>query len=450
MNQYDYDLFTIGAGSGGVRASRLAASFGARTAVAEPGPLGGTCVNAGCIPKKLLTYAAQFGQEEQEFSGYGWSGERRSFDWRTLVTNKNAEISRLNGVYERLLLEAGVTIVRGRASIVDPHTIQVGDNHYTARHILVASGGYPSIPEIPGAHLGIASDDAFHLNDLPPSVVVVGGGYIAVEFASIFDGLGSRTTLVHRGAGLLKGFDADLGIFLAQEMGKQGVRIRLNQSPIQVEKHELGLRLTLSDGSIESADMVLFATGRVPNTRGLGLEGVDVRLKASGGIAVDEHYRTNVDSIYAIGDCIGQVQLTSVALAEGTVVAKNLFNRGAHVLDYTAIPSAVFSHPNVAAVGLSEAQASAKGYATKIFRSVFTPLRQTLTTSPKKVMLKLVVDERSDRVLGAHMVGPDAGEIIQGIAIALRCGATKAQFDSTLGIHPTVAEEFVTMRMASA
>ena len=451
MAQYDYDLFTIGAGSGGVRASRFAGRLGARVAVAEERYLGGTCVNVGCIPKKLLSYAAHYGEDFADAAGYGWRVPAPAFDWPALLAGKDREIERLNGVYERLLSGAGVTLLRGRATLVDAHTVEVDGRSVSARYILVATGGWPVVPAIPGSDLAISSNEAFHLERLPRRVLVVGGGYIAVEFASIFNGLGVDTTLVYRGARLLKEFDADLGEFLAGQMQHKGVHIRYHSNITSIARAAPGnaLRATLADGSVLEADCVMYATGRAPNTRGLGLENAGVVLTADGAVAVGAQFQTNVASIYAIGDVIDRVLLTPVALAEAMVVAENLFGSGDRSLEYEGIPTAIFSNPNVGTVGLSEAQARARVGEVDIYRTRFGALRHQLTGSGEQVLMKLVVERSSERVLGVHMVGPDAGEIIQGFAVALKCGATKGQFDTTIGIHPTIAEEFVTMREAA-
>ena len=445
MTEYDYDLFTIGAGSGGVRASRFAAQLGARVAVAEDRELGGTCVNVGCIPKKLISYAAHYHGDFEDAAGFGWSVPPAEFDWPTLIANKDREIARLNGVYEKILGDAGVTLLRGRATVLDAHTVSIGDRQLSARHILVATGGRPSKPELPGIELAITSDEAFHLAALPRRVLVYGGGYIAVEFASIFAGLGVEVTLAYRGAQILRGFDSDLGATLAAEMAKKGVAIRLNTRLQGIVRGTAGLTVSLDDGTQLSVDSVLSATGRAPNTAGLGLEAAGVKLDPRGAVRVAADYRSNVPSILAIGDVIDRVQLTPVALAEGMYVAELLFGSGRAPINYENIATAVFSHPNVGTVGLTEAQARSRG-AVQIFRSRFRALRHTLSGRDEQTMMKIVVDAASDRVLGVHMVGPDAGEIIQGFAVALQCGATKAQFDATIGIHPTSAEEFVTMR----
>ncbi len=451
----EFDLFVIGAGSGGVRAARWAAQRGARVAVAEQGPLGGTCVNLGCIPKKLFAYAAHHPGDVAGARGFGWTGPAPVFDWATLRNNKNVEIARLNGVYERLLVGAGVTIMRGRARVAGPNEVQVDGRLVHARHILVATGGRAVRPDIPGAGHSITSDEAFHLERLPRSVLVVGGGYIAVEFASIFNGLGVATTLVHRGERLLRHFDAEVGPFLADQMRVHGVDIRLGRQVAAIAIAGSGggaegnggrLVVTLDNGDAIPCDDVLYATGRLPNTLDLGLEEAGVELAAHGAVRVDALFQTRVPSIHAIGDCIDRMQLTPVALSEGMFVADRLFGRGERSVSYDNIPTAVFSHPNVATVGLTEGEARERHGDVRIYRSTFTPLREQLARTGGRVLMKLVVDAVTDRVLGVHMVGPEAGEIVQGFAVALTCGATKAQFDATLGIHPTAAEEFVTMR----
>jgi len=443
--KYDYDLFTIGAGSGGVRASRFAAGFGARVAIAEERYLGGTCVNVGCIPKKLFSYAAHFHEDFEDAAAYGWRTGEPAFDWKTLLGHKDREIARLNGVYERLLKSSGVEIFRGRASVVDPHTVEMDGRRMTTQHILVATGGWPVKPVIPGADLAFTSNEAFHLDSLPRRVVVMGGGYIAVEFASIFNGLGVETTLVYRRERLLRTFDADLGRFLGEQMAAKGIRIRYGCNIAAIARNGL-LHSTLTDGSVIESDGVMLATGRAPNVAGLGLERAGVELAANGAVVVDGRYQTSVPSIHAIGDVTDRVLLTPVALAEGMVVADRLFNAGRRGMSYENVATAIFSHPNVGTVGLSEEDARERGLDAVIYRSTFTPLKHTLTGRAEKSLMKLVVDRKSDQVLGVHMVGPEAGEIIQGFAVALNCNATKAQLDATIGIHPTLAEEFVTMR----
>lgn len=445
MPRYDFDLFVIGAGSGGVRAARWAAGLAARVAIAEERYLGGTCVNAGCIPKKLLAYAAHYHEDFEDAAHYGWRAGAPHFEWPSLIAAKDREIARLNGVYERLLRSSGVEIVRARATLADRHTVEADGKRFSAEHILVATGGWPVKPDTPGAEFGFTSNEAFHLPELPRRIVIIGGGYIAVEFASIFNGLGAKTTLVYRSDRLLRAFDADLGRHLGEQMAARGVRIIYNRNIAAVERAAPYAAL-LNDGTRLDCDGVMLATGRSPNTRGLGLERAGVKLRENGAIVVDANFQTNVASIHAIGDAIDRVLLTPVALAEGMVVAERLFNPGGRVVDYENIPTTIFSHPNVATVGLSESEAQRRGIRTIIYRTVFTPLKHTLTGSAEKVMMKLVVDEETERVLGVHMVGPDAGEIMQGFAVALKCRATKRQFDATIGIHPTIAEEFVTMR----
>jgi len=449
MPRYDYDLFTIGAGSGGVRATRWAAGFGARTAVAEERYLGGTCVNVGCIPKKLFSYAAHFHEDFEDAVRYGWGPGAPGFDWKTLVANKDREIARLNGVYEKLLEDSGARIFSARATVIDPHTVEIGGRRVTAEHVLIATGGWPVKPPIPGAELGFTSNEAFHLPELPRRVVVFGGGYVAVEFASIFNGLGVDTTLVYRGPRLLKSFDADLGRFLGEQMAAKGIRILYERNISGIARGS-SLESTLADGTVLESDGVMLATGRAPNTRALGLENAGVRLAENGAVIVDENFQTSVPSIHAIGDVTDRLLLTPVALAEGMVVADRLFNKGVRMIDYENIPTTIFSHPNVGTVGLSEAEARKRGFDIAIYRTTFTPLKHTLTKRSEKVLMKLVVDRAGERVLGVHMVGPEAGEIIQGFAVALKCGATKRQFDATIGIHPTTAEEFVTLRQAVA
>ncbi len=446
MPEFDYDLFTIGAGSGGVRASRFSAGFGARVAVAEERYLGGTCVNVGCIPKKLFAYASHFSEDFEDAAGYGWTVGERRFDWPTLVENKNREISRLNSIYDRMLRAAGVEIFESRARIVDPHTVEVGGKSVTAGHILVATGGWPVVPDIPGKEFAITSNEAFYLDTLPEKIVIVGGGYIAVEFAGIFNGLGVEVIQLYRGPHFLRGFDDDVRHFLADEMRKKGVDLRFNQNVASIESAEQGLTAILESGEALTADTVMYCTGRVPLSGDLGLEAAGVEMRENGAIRVDENFRTSVPSIYAIGDVIDRMQLTPVALEEGMAVANALFNNQEKAVDYENVATAVFSQPNIGTVGLTEAEARERYGRVRIFASDFKALKHTLTSSDERTFMKLVVDSETDRVLGCHMVGPDAGEIVQGIAIALNCGATKAQFDATIGVHPTAAEEFVTMR----
>ncbi len=446
MSRYDFDLFTIGAGSGGVRASRVCATYGAKVAVAEERYFGGTCVNVGCIPKKLFSYAAHYREDFHDAAGFGWTVPEPTFHWPTLVANKDKEIARLNGIYERILANAGVTILKNRATIVDPHQVECGGKTYSAKHILVATGSWPTVPGIPGKELAITSNEAFFLPELPKSAIVVGGGYIAVEFASIFNGLGVKTTLVYRGKRLLRGFDAELGAKLAEEMAKKGVTIRFESDLASLAKSADGITATFKDASVMETGVVMYATGRKPNTRNLGLEAAGVNLATDGAIQVNKHLQSSVPSIHAIGDVTNRINLTPVATAEGMALAKTLFRNEPTEMDYDTIPTAIFSIPNLATVGLSEEAAKERGHGVDIYKTGFRALKHTLSGSEEKTFMKLVVDASTQKVLGAHMMGADAGEIIQGIAIAIKCGATKAQFDSTIGIHPTAAEEFVTLR----
>ena len=447
MPTFDFDLFVIGGGSGGVRAARMAAQTGARVGLAEAADLGGTCVNVGCIPKKLYSYSAGYAESFEEAAGYGWKlPAEPQFDWAHLKSQRAKEIGRLNGIYASLLKNSGVTLVTGWAQLVDGHTVEIGDKRHTARHLLVATGGTPFVPDIPGREHIVTSDAMFDLDPFPKRLLVVGGGYIACEFASIFNGLGSKVTQLHRRAHLLTGFDDDVRQFLASEMGKAGVDVRLNCEASSIARGADGLVVTLARGQQIEADTVLFATGRVPNTQGLGLEAAGVKLDEKGAIAVDAHYRTSVPSIYAVGDVSTRVQLTPVALAEAMVVVDELFGKGKRRMDYEFIPTAVFTHPNIGTCGYTELDARAKFGEITVFSSEFKSLRHTLSGRSERTFMKLVVDKKSDRVVGLHMVGADAGEVVQGFAVAMRAGATKAIFDSTIGIHPTGAEEFVTMR----
>jgi glutathione reductase (NADPH) len=446
MTTYDYDLFTIGAGSGGVRASRMAAGLGARVAVAEERYMGGTCVNVGCIPKKLFAYAGHYAEDIEDAVGFGWSTTPPRFDWSTLVANKDKEITRLNGIYERLLTAAGVKIFRARARVIDAHTVEVEGKRVSAANILIAVGGWPMVPDVPGKELAITSNEAFHLPQLPARVLIVGGGYIAVEFASIFHGVGVATTVSYRGERLLREFDADLGAFLGEQMAKKGVRILLRSQVRAIERRGAGLVCAMGDGTFIETDAVMYATGRMPNTSGLGLEAAGVELERNGSVLVDENFQSTVPSIHAIGDVIHRWQLTPVALAEGMVIVDRLFGGGQRRMAYSNIATAIFSNPPVGTVGLSEERARQDHGDVAIYRTSFTPLKHRLSGRPESTLMKLVVDKATDRVLGVHMVGAEAGEIVQGFAVALVCGATKRQFDATIGIHPTAAEEFVTLR----
>lgn len=452
MQTFDFDLFVIGGGSGGVRAARMAAQRGAKVALAEVAEMGGTCVNLGCIPKKLYSYAAHFAESFEESHGFGWVGEAPTLNWETLKTNRAKEITRLNAIYTQLLRGAGVHLFTGWAALVDSHTVEVGGHPYRARHILIATGGQPSVPDMPGREHVITSNDMFDLSPFPQRLLVVGGGYIACEFASIFNGLGSQVTQLYRGEQILRGFDEDVRAFISSEMVKSGVALRLNTdvAAIAFERTAEGMRVELLDGSHLCVDAVLYATGRVPLTDGLGLEAVGVQQSANGAIQVNAHYQTSVPSIYAIGDVTARVQLTPVALAEAMVVVDELFGpatgKAPRSMSYDFIPTAVFTHPNIGTVGYSEADAIEQFGKISVYKSDFKALKHTLSGSTERTFMKLIVEEATDRVVGLHMVGADAGEIVQGFAVAMKAGATKAIFDSTIGIHPTMAEEFVTMR----
>ncbi len=450
---FDFDLFVIGGGSGGVRAARMAAQRGARVALAEvlgTDGLGGTCVNVGCIPKKLYSYAAHYGEGFEESHGFGWEGEKPVLNWTTLKANRAKEITRLNGVYGNLLRGSGVTVFDAFARLTGPHGIALatlnadgspGHQDFTAKHILIATGGTPHVPHFVGREHAITSNEIFDLEPFPQRLLVVGGGYIASEFASIFNGLGSKVT------------QHEIRHFVAGEMRKAGVDLRLNADVVDIRKTADGLRVECEGGGVVMADAVLYATGRVPNVQDLGLETVGVAQGAQGEVIVDAHYRTNVPSVFAVGDVTNRVQLTPVALGEAMVVVDQLFGpdpktpgKPPRSMAYEFIPTAVFTHPSIGTVGYGEQAAREKFGAVTIFRSEFKALKHTLSGSTERTLMKLVVDTASDRVVGLHMVGAEAGEIVQGFAVAMKAGATKAVFDSTIGIHPTAAEEFVTMR----
>jgi glutathione reductase (NADPH) len=442
----DYDLFVIGAGSGGVRAARIAAGFGARVAVAEDRYMGGTCVNVGCVPKKLYVYASEFSHAFEDARGFGWDSQTPDFNWATLRDNKKDEISRLNNIYRNMLDGVQVDTINGRARIVDAHTVEVNDQRYSTEKILIATGGWPFIPNFPGSDLALDSNQIFDLENFPKRLAIIGGGYIAVEFAGIFNGLGSQVTQLYRGPLFMRGFDEDIRAHAAMEIKKSGVDLRFEARVKSISKTADGLLLEMDDGTSLTADAVLYATGRKPHLDGLGLENVEVDLTEDGTIAVDDHFRTSEPSIFALGDVIGGMELTPVALAEGMAFARREFNKMDPEVEYDFIPTAVFCQPNIGTVGFTEAEARAKFGQISLFKSTFKPMKHTISGRDEKTFMKLIVDKASDRVVGVHMMGPDAGEIIQGIAIALKAGATKAMFDNTIGIHPTAAEEFVTMR----
>lgn len=446
MRTYDFDLFTIGAGSGGVAASRRAGSYGARVGICEESRVGGTCVIRGCVPKKLLVYGAQFADAFADSVGFGWSPHMSAFDWPTLIANKDAEIDRLNRIYIKMLADAGVTLFEARATIVDPHMVEIGGKRHTAERILVAAGGHPVMPRIPGIGHAITSNEALDLPKLPRRLVIVGGGYIAVEFAGIFRGLGSEVTLVLRGEELLTGFDDDVRVALGRALQARGIEIRARTQIARIGKVPGGIAATTALGDELSGDLILYATGRRPNTRGLGLAEAGVALDEFGGVVVDEWSRSSVPNIYAVGDVTNRLNLTPVAIAEGRAVVETLFNDNPMTVSHDNIPTAVFSQPPVSTVGLTEQQARKRHPAIDIYRTRFRPMKNILAARDEPTLMKLVVERESDRVLGCHMVGADAPEIIQGLAVALNCGATKRQFDRTIGIHPSAAEEFVTMR----
>ena len=459
MTTYDFDLLVVGGGSGGVRAARMAAQRGARVALVEVGGtamLGGTCVNMGCIPKKLYSYAAHYHEAFEESHGFGWEGDAPKLNWATLKANRKQEISRLNGIYLQLLTNAGVKVINGFARLVGPNAVEIdvdgsiNPQRCSAQHILLATGGTPHVPHMTGREHVLTSNDMFDLDPFPKRLLVVGGGYIACEFASIFNGLGSQVTQLYRGEQVLRGFDDEVRHFVAAEMRKTGIDLRLNADVVAVHRTPDGLVVSLGGGESVTVDAVLYATGRIPLVKGLGLEALGVEQGAEGAIVVNDVYQTNVPSIYALGDVTARVQLTPVALGEAMVLVDYLFGpqagKAKRSMSYEFIPTAVFTHPNIGTVGHSEAQARQLFGKVTLFKSEFKALKHTLSGSTERTLMKLIVEDATDRVVGLHMVGPDAGEVVQGFAVAMKAGATKAIFDSTIGIHPTAAEEFVTMR----
>ncbi len=447
MDGSDFDLITIGAGSGGVAASRRAGSYGARVAICEGDRVGGTCVIRGCVPKKLLVYGSHFREEFEDAEGFGWTVGPRSLDWSTLVERKRREVDRLNGVYLRLLRDSGVTLLEGRATLVDARTVEVSGRRYSAKNILLATGGKPSLPsDVRGIEHAITSDEALDLPGLPRRVVIVGGGYIGVEFASIFNAAGASVTMLIRGDAVLRGFDDDLRAAVTSALREKGVEVRCDLAVSDIERRLDTVNVMTTSGECLDADAVMFATGRVPNTRGIGLEAVGVTLDARGAVVVDERSRSSVEGVYAVGDCTDRLNLTPVAIAEGRAVAESLFNNRPTVVDHRNVPTAVFCQPPAATVGLSERDARAQHGEVDVYVTSFRPLKHAVTGRGERTTMKLVVDRATQRVLGCHMVGADAPEIIQGFAVAVRCGATKADFDATVGVHPSAAEEFVTMR----
>lgn len=444
---YDFDLFVIGAGSGGVRAARMSSAMGAKVAVAENLYLGGTCVNVGCVPKKIFVYGSEFSENAEAGKGFGWDLSVNGFDWPTLRDNKSTEITRLNGIYNNLLESAGVEIINGFASLIDSHTVEVNGKQYSAEKILIATGGWPNKPSFDGAEHVITSNDVFSLETLPKRVLVQGGGYIAVEFAGIFNGLTCQTELIYRKDMFLRGFDKEIREFVAEQVANKGVTLNFNTDIVSINKLESGeLEVKLTTGETRVVDAVFSAIGRHPKVAGMGLDKVGVNLDDRGFIDVNDQFQSSVSSIYAIGDVIGGLALTPVALAEGMALANHWFGGKPLKLDYENIATAIFCQPNIGTVGLSEEDALAAGLDVDVYVSKFTPMKHTISKLPEKTFMKMIVDKSSDKVIGAHMVGADSGEIIQGIAIAMKAGATKSDFDATIGIHPTAAEEFVTMR----
>ncbi|PKA61317.1 glutathione reductase (NADPH) [Apostasia shenzhenica] len=456
--QFDFDLFTIGAGSGGVRASRFAASYGASVAICElpfstisseqTGGVGGTCVLRGCVPKKLMVYASKYSHEFEESHGFGWFYENDpKHDWSTLMANKNAELQRLMSIYKNVLKNARVTLIEGRGKVVGPHTVDVDGKQYSARHILISVGGRPSIPDIPGKEYAIDSDAALDLPSKPDKIAIVGGGYIALEFAGIFNGLRSDVHVFIRQKKVLRGFDEEIRDFVGEQMSLRGIEFHIEESPQAIMKSADGmLSLKTNKGIVDGFSHIMLATGRKPNTKNLGLEDVGVKLGKNGAILVDEYSRTSVDSIWAVGDVTDRINLTPVALMEGGAFAKTTFGNESTKTDYRAVPSAVFSQPPIGQVGLTEEQAIQEYGDIDIFTANFRPLKATLSGLPDRVFMKVIVCANTNKVLGVHMCGEDAPEIIQGIAIAVKAGLTKSDFDATIGIHPTSAEELVTMR----
>jgi glutathione reductase (NADPH) len=446
MPRYDFDLFTIGAGSGGVAGTRRAGAFGARTAICEELRIGGTCVLRGCVPKKLLVYGSEFASAFADAPGFGWTVPEATHDWGALIAAKDKELDRLHQIYVNMLNNAKVEIVDGRGVVVDPHTVEVNGKSYTAENIMVAVGGWPETPQLPGIEHVISSNEALDLKERPKRIVIVGGGYIAVEFAGIFNGFGSEVIEIIRQPELLRGFDEDLRVHLGGEMRIRGVDIRGNTQIARIDKTGSGYTVTTTAGDKIETDCVMYATGRAPNTKGLGLAELGVKMKENGAICVDEWQRTSVPSIYAVGDVTDRINLTPVAIAEGRAIAETLYNNNPIRMDHHDVPSAVFSQPPIGSVGLTEEEARKQFGDIDIYQARFKPMKNTLSGRDERTFMKLVVDAKSDRVVGCHMLGPDAPEIIQGVAIAVKCGATKKQFDATVGIHPSAAEEFVTMR----
>jgi glutathione reductase (NADPH) len=443
---FDYDLFVIGAGSGGVRAARMSASHGAKVAIAEEHRVGGTCVIRGCVPKKLFVYASHFAEEFEDAAGFGWEVGQSSFEWSNLVANKDTEIDRLNKIYMRNLKASGVEILNGRAVFKDAHTVLLDGREITANYILIAVGATPFMPQIEGIEHAISSNEAFYLKDFPSDITIVGGGYIAVEFAGIFNGLGANVTLVYRGEEILRGFDGDIRTHVQEEMVKKGIDVQTQNDVTSIKKVGKGFEVSFKNGTRRETSCVMYATGRVPYVQGLGLDTVDVELGSKGEIKVDAYSQTSVDNIYAVGDVTDRSQLTPIAIREGAAFAETVFNNTPLAVDHSNIPTAVFSQPPVGTVGMTEEEARDNKFDVDIYKSVFRPMKHTLSGRDEKTLMKLVVDRKTDKVLGLHIVGPDSGEMIQAFGIAVKMGATKSQFDATVAVHPTAAEELVTMK----
>ncbi len=446
QESYDFDLFVIGAGSGGVRAARVAAAHGARVGICEESRVGGTCVIRGCVPKKLLVYASHFAEDFEDARGFGWEVGPARFDWPRLIRAKDREIDRLNQVYLRLLADSGVTLFEQRGTLAGPHEVVLGDRSVRAGHILIATGGRPWVPELPGIEHAITSNEAFYLPELPPRVAVIGGGFIACEFAGIFNGMGASVTQIYRGDAVLRGFDGDVRRVVSTELRNKGIDLRLEADIARIDKTGAGLELTLTDGELLTVDQLLYATGRVPNVRGLGLQNAGVAVRADGRVVVDEYSRSNVPHIYAVGDVTSRVNLTPVAIYEGHAFADTVFGGQDRPVSHEFVPSAVFSQPPVGTVGYAEEVATHHIGPVDVYLSEFRPMKHTLSGRNEKMLMKLIVARETERVVGIHIVGPDAPEIVQGFAVAVKSGLTKTQFDSTIGIHPTAAEELVTMR----
>lgn len=448
---YDYDFFVIGAGSGGVRASRMASTYGAKVGICEDYRVGGTCVIRGCVPKKLFVYASEYSSHFSDSKGFGWSGADQKFDWPALIAAKDKEIDRLNGLYIQTLANHNVDVIQARGKMLDAHTVELvsedGTRTVTADKILIATGGWPQMPDIPGIEHAITSNEAFHLEELPKKMAIVGGGYIAVEFAGIFNGMGVDMHLLYRGIQILRGFDLEIAGKLNEEMSKKGVNVRVQTNVTEITKTDEGLLLSLTDGSTLAVDAVMYATGRVPNSKNMGLEELGVEMEANGAIIVDDNFKSSVDNIFAVGDVTGKIQLTPIAIREGAALAATQFNDTPTLVNYDNIPTAVFSQPSIGTIGLTEEQAVEKfGQDVKVFRSEYRSMKFTLSGRPERSLMKLIIQESTDIVIGVHMIGPDSAEIAQGIAIAMKCGATKAQFDATVALHPSSAEEFVLMK----